>query len=347
MLLFIDSFDHYGGSVQAEQKWSTLSNATYAGGNARTGSQGIQCGASNTAGSLSKILGTNESTLIMGSAVRFGSFTPSDASTNILSFLDGVTTQIALRQSSDGLGKLILYRGDGTTQLDITGNNAFSVDVWCYIEMKVTFDGTSGSVEVRLNGSEILSFSGDTTQSANNYANVIKIAGYRTQSGAVEFDDFYLCNGSGGVNDDFLGDVRVDCLHPNGNGNTSQLVGNDGNSTDNYLLVDETTSPNSDTDYVQSATVDEKDTYAFDNLVPTTGTVFGVQINAWARKTDAGARGIKSVARHSATEEDSAASTLSTTYSYHRDIRETKPGGGTWTISDVNGAEFGVKVAAA
>jgi hypothetical protein len=147
------------------------------------------------------------------------------------------------------------------------------------------------------------------------------------------------------VNTDFLGDVRVQALLPTGNGNSSQLVGSDGNSTDNYLLVDEVP-PNEDTDYVESATVNDKDTYVFGNLTPTTGTVFGVQIVAEARKTDAGVRSFKSVARLSATEADGPDTTLSTTYAFYMDKRDTKPGGGSWTITNVNDAEFGVKVTA-
>jgi len=107
--------------------------------------------------------------------------------------------------------------------------------------------------------------------------------------------------------------------------------------------VDETT-PNDDTDYVESGTAGDKDTYTYTNLTPTAGTVYGVQILPYVRKTDAGARSIKSIARHSGTEVDGPEQVLGTSFVYARDIREAKPGGGAWSISDVNGAEFGVKV---
>jgi hypothetical protein len=159
----------------------------------------------------------------------------------------------------------------------------------------------------------------------------------------TDFDDLYVCDGTGSAPaNDFLGDCRVEAIFPSGNGNSSVLVGSDGNSTDNYLLVDEA-APNT-TDYVESSTVTDKDTYAYGNLAATTGTVFGVQPVPFAAKTDAGTRSIVSVARVSATEVDSAAKTLSTTYTYYPDVREAKPGGGAWAIGDVNGAEFGVKI---
>ena len=37
---------------------------------------------------------------------------------------------------------------------------------------------------------------------------------------------------------------------------------------------------------------------------------------------------------------------LADSYVYFEDIKHTKPGGGSWGIADVNGAEFGVKVTA-
>jgi hypothetical protein len=72
--------------------------------------------------------------------------------------------------------------------------------------------------------------------------------------------------------------------------------------------------------------------------------VFGVQILPYAKKTDAGTRSIKTIARLSATEVDGPEQFLASAYGYLSDIREAKPGGGAWTISDVNSAEFGVKV---
>lgn len=89
----------------------------------------------------------------------------------------------------------------------------------------------------------------------------------------------------------------------------------------------------------------DKDTYTYEAM-PNSGTVHGVQIIPCAYKTDASARQIYTVARHSGSEVDSAAHTLTTSYAYYHDIRETKPGGGSWSVSDVNGAEFGVKIAA-
>jgi hypothetical protein len=152
---------------------------------------------------------------------------------------------------------------------------------------------------------------------------------------------------SGTINNDFKGDCRVEAIFPNGNGNSSVLVGSDGNSTDNYLLVDENP-PNSDTDYVESSTVGDKDTYNYGSITSAFGVVHGVQICPFVKKTDAGVRSIANVARSSGTEADSASQALAATYGYLPTIKEDDPStpGSRWTVAGVNAAEFGVKVTA-
>jgi hypothetical protein len=144
----------------------------------------------------------------------------------------------------------------------------------------------------------------------------------------------------------YFGDIKVPALVPNGNGNASQLLGSDGNSTDNYLHVDEL-SPDSDTTYVESSTVTNKDTYTYQDLTSASGTIYAVNVLPYARKTDAGARSIRTLARLSGTEVDNGTDlVLGSSYVYHDTMYEEKPGGGDWTVSDLNSTEFGVQVVA-
>jgi len=210
-----------------------------------------------------------------------------------------------------------------------------------YIEVKVTINDSTGVAQVRLGEATEINLTSQDTRNGGN-ASVDLVRFYQTTNPSY-VDDVVVMDSSGSAMNDLIGDIKVECLLPNGNGNSSQLAGSDGNSTDNYALVDEVPA-NADTDYVQSATVGQKDTYTYGNLATTAGTVHGVQVATYARKTDAGTRKIASVARLSTTEEDSAEFILSTSYQVLTDVRPTKPGGGAWTIADVNNAEFGVKV---
>jgi hypothetical protein len=210
--------------------------------------------------------------------------------------------------------------------------------------MRFKAHASAGEIEVRFNGTTVLNLTSLNTLPFATNSGIVHMGYNGSTNTSAHYDDIYICDLSGSANNDFLGDIKVAALFPNGNGNSSQLDGSDGNTTDNYLLVDEA-APDGDTTYVESADIGDKDTYAFENL-GNAGSVKGVQIVPRVRKTDAGERSIVSVARLSATEEDGPEKALSTSYVYLPDIREEKPGGGDWTVTDVNNAEFGVKVSA-
>lgn len=256
---------------------------------------------------------------------------------------NGGTQHITVRLTSDGNNNLAIYRGAtlvATDTLTIVANQ------WYYVELKVTLHDSTGAYELRINGNTRLQASNVDTKNAGTKAVIDSLYFSRGtfQNGQeVNFDDIYLCNGAGSLNTTFLGDIAIETLYPDGNGNSSQFTGSDANQVDNYQLVDEATP--STTDYVAGASVGNKDTYTFGNTVRTTGTVKGVMVSSYANKSDAAARSIKNVARSSATESLSSSNTLSTTWTPHSSVFETDPnGGGSWTISSVNGAEFGVEV---
>lgn len=336
-LRFFDGFDHYA-TAQIAKKWTIDNGNAVIGATGRNSTSGMRL---NNTGALVSMTLDAQATWIVGFAFKTNAL--SDYGTGLLRLIDGTTLHVDLRLRATG--NMIVTR-NGTTLATTT--TAFSAGVYYYIELKITIHDTAGVVEMQVNGSpETLTFSTgtstnqDTRNGGNATANVIELRGNGSQT---DFDDLYICDGTGSSPyEDFLGDCRAESIFPNGNGNSSVLVGSDGNSTDNYLLVDETT-PNT-ADYVESSTPGDKDTYAYGNLTATSGTVYGVAVRPYAAKTDAGARSIVTVARLSGTEVDSAALTLTTTEQYHKEVpRVAKPGGGTWAVSDVNSSEFGVKV---
>jgi hypothetical protein len=75
-------------------------------------------------------------------------------------------------------------------------------------------------------------------------------------------DDLAINDAAGSHENTWCGEGEVIVLRPNGNGDNSQWAGSDGNSTDNYLLVDET--PPDSADYVQSNTSGQIDDYALE-----------------------------------------------------------------------------------
>lgn len=335
-LVFLDSFDHYDDADIAK-KYTSTTNSPAIG----TGRFGNGLVASGNSRIVTKTGLVANATYIVGFAFKYSAVPVSEIA--LFDFREGTTSHVDIRVTT---GQRLRATRNGTS-LGI-GTIPIAPNVFYYIEFKATISDTVGVITTRIDGVQDLNLS---SQDTRNGGAVGTIDGFRigtlatSDSDPYTFDDLYLLDTSGSApTNTFLGDIRVECLFPNGNGNSSVFSGSDGNSTDNYLLVDDPTAPDDDTTYVQASSVGDKDTYAFTNVTPGTGTVYGVQVGQYARKTDAGARSIASVARLSGTEVDSANFTLSTTYQYLLDMREAKPGGGAWSVSDVNSAEFGPKV---
>lgn len=345
MLLHADGFDT---ALVYEDKWSSsapsFGNSPTTGG--RTGSKRLYTQFPNQPRALYYSIGANKTTLIMGAAVKADN--TADAGNVFGGFLDSGTIQVFILMDNSGI--IRAYRGGYGTLLGSSAPGVWAISVWHYIECKATFSNTVGTIEVKVDGATVLNLTGvDNCTSANEYANQYGIGDIsNTHHHNAGFDDVYLCDTvdsgvTGAPNDDFLGDIAIETIFPNGNGNSSDFTGQDADSTDNYLNVDETP-PDQDTTYNESAVVGDKDTYAYGDLATVVGPVLAVQTQPRATKTAAGVRAIKSVARLGVVEDDGPEQFLAGGYQTFPDIREANPDGDQWTIADVNSAEFGVKV---
>jgi hypothetical protein len=339
----MDSFDHYQTGQRLNKYDSVVNGPQIVAGVGRNGTQAMRSVATN--GGDNRIIKnfSSHATWIVGFAFQADQI---GTTTSILRIQDGSTQQMEVKISPSGL---FLVSRAGTTLA--TGSQIITPTLYYHVQFKTTIHNTTGAYELRVNSvTELSATNVDTQNSANATASQIHLGKDALGSGTGwEFDDYWICNGadsgvSGAPNNDFLGDLRIQLRMPSGNGNSSGMVGSDGNSTDNYLLVDDPPPPNSDTDYVVGDSVGDKDTYAMQDLTPTAGTVFGIQVGHWAKKTDAGARSICNVVRSASVEEDSADYSLGTDYDYNFDIREDDPSGNQWTISSVNAMEAGTKV---
>jgi hypothetical protein len=341
MLRFLDGFDHYAtADLQASLKWSCTGLPTIGATSGRRSTGALVVGGAGRY--LSKTL-NNQQTWIVGFAIYPTSFA---YATTLLAFIDGTTYQCTV--GIDVNGHLVLYRGNASVAL-ATSSNTLSLNTWNYVEVKVVISNTVGTGEIRVNGSSTgwVNATGlDNCSNSNEYASIVRLGAISAQAGAFNFDDVYVCDSTGSTNNNFLGDCRVDSYLPSGNGNSSQFVNSNGNSTDNYSFVDDT-SPDGDSTYVQSATVGNKDTYDFQSMTHTPANIFGLQVVMDAKKDDEGSRSIKSVVRSGGSDHAGSDQALSTSYVAYMEIEETDPAtSAAWTKSGFNAAEFGVEVAA-
>jgi len=293
---------------------------------------------------MGKGLPSSYSTIIVGFALKFTSST-STSLFDITRLLEGATQHLTLSFQPSS-GKLTLRRGLNTGTLLATSTTTFNASTWYYLELRATINDSTGAYELRVNGVSDFSASNVDTRNGGTSGVIDTWSCAPGSTGGIQFtyDDFYICDTSGSSNNDFLGDCRIDTLLPNGDGNYTQFSPSTG--TAHYALVDETT-PNT-TDYNYSSTAGDRDSYTFPDLAGLVSpTVYGVQIDAYMTKADAGTRTVSTMSRLSGTNKDGATVVLSAgSYAYVSQIQETDPASAAWTESNVNAAEFGVRVVA-
>lgn len=351
-LLFLDGCDHWD-SAAALSKWSSYSGPSLipgagGGGTGPSGRNGkgigIRAGGAGNVAWLKKIVlpSQEHATFIVGFALQAAPNLPTVVRRLLSCNSDGgVTEHVSLCLTAGG--QLQVRRGDqsGTILGTETGVSFPVANTWHYVAMKVLLSDTVGTVEVRLDGraTPVIALSGQDTKNAGTKTGFDGIQ-FGDTGTSIDIDDIYLCNGAGSVNNDFLGDIRVDTLLPNGDGSNSGMSLSTG--TTHSTLVDE--NPQNTTDYVFSATAGTKDTWNYANTV-TVGTVRGVQLNTYAQKSDASARSFRPVVRHAGTDYGGTDVNLGVGFVYYQQVYETNPGTGVaWTTANVDAAEFGVEV---
>jgi hypothetical protein len=214
-------------------------------------------------------------------------------------------------------------------------------DVWHTIEIKVTHNNTTGTIDVLLDGVNIISETGLDTL----YSTIGPPDGVRFLSTIIscELEWFYICDGSGSAPfNDFLGDFRWEQEVVTGDGATANWTPLSGA---NYTNLDEALgSYDDDTTYISSATTDQ-DNYVTMNGLTLTGmnSVLFVKHNALAR-TD-GSDSIAMLTLSSATTDQDADYALSTSYEWVVQYEEVDPNtASAWAnASAINSAEWGVR----
>ena len=321
-LLFMDGFDA-GDSMQ---KWRNSGS-----GNATTTSTRFGIGRA-----LNITTNAVYCDFTAASSVFFGVAVGSTNITNypIMAFFtdSGASLQINVYLQSSGIS---VYRG---ATLLASYSKIILSNTYHYIEAKAMIDPSAGSVIVRYDGAVVINFSGNTKNTGtSNSIDSVMLNSYN--AGAL-YDDFYLCDTSGSAPyNNFLGEIRVSTQVPNGAGSSTQFTPSSGA---NYTTVDEL--PYSATDYVQSGTSGNRDTYALSDI-SNAGTIYGVQNNIIAKKTDAAAISIKSALKSGSTVYYGSNTTLTTSDTVTRDIRTQDPNtSSAWTQSGINALEAGFEV---
>jgi hypothetical protein len=343
-LLVIDGFDSYGTTTNTSpsptgvlaRKYTVQSESSIKVQAGRLSGRSIQL--AYLTNIQSSRLTTNP-TFIFGGAFKLSAAVTVD----LVIFLDG--------QSTQGQGMKVTYLRGGELQV-LRGSTAIATTTglrlhpnrWYYLEFKVYCHDTLGTYELRVGNVNVLSATNvDTrvfTASGSDYHTSFRLPGANNQT--VQWDDLYVCDGAGTVNNDFLGPLLVNTLRPDAIGDSSQWTPNAGS---NYQCVDEDQCDD-DTSYVEEGTSAEKDLYGYSNLSSVTGGIKGVQVTTDCKYVTADGTLVTLVKSGSTESPDAGQAVGSTTYTSKRRVIEQDPATlAAWDVSGVNAAQFGVKLA--
>jgi len=262
-----------------------------------------------------------------------------------------LSTTITVRKGSTVIGSI--SRNSVTQRLEIrvgstivvTGNIQVPTNAWVSVEWHLKIADSGGVSEIKIDGTVDASYSGNTKPDANTNIDNFYFAANSGYTGLQYLDDIAINDINGSVDNSWTGDGHIIIRKSNGNGDASDLVGQDGNSVDNYLNVDEVPL-DSDTTYNESATVDAKDLYNIEDFSGSGITILRVWVEARARDTVADAGLCQVGFKTSGSEYWSSDISLYTTYikrvmssMYEVNPYDSLP----WEDSDLDAIQIGFK----
>jgi len=258
-----------------------------------------------------------------------------------MQFLDSAGDAMVTVYIAGGNINVVTGQINSTTKIGLATARLFT-NVWHYLEIKITFNVTSGAVVLKIDEQQVLSASGVTAPTASGELKptVIKLGDGSTGKMTL-MDDLYICDSLGSLNNDFLGDIGIRRLDSATDGTTNEFTSTEGN---NFSAVNQD-DPDGDSTYVESSTVGHNDLYTIDAVSGTPATINALQVVSTGKSDDGNPKGGRNMILSNSVEGLGPTYALTSTYVPYQSIHETDPNGGAaWTVGGVDAAEIGVEV---
>lgn len=251
-----------------------------------------------------------------------------------------------------------LRRNTTTGQMEVLGAagtvlatsvEQIAINVWNYFEVEIVIHDTTGSIKVWMNTQLIINLTNvDTKNGGTGVVNNFQLIGDATISTSTQIDDVYCVDLTGSAPFNArLGDIVINRLDLTAQGALNAWVGSDGNSVDNWALIDEAVATM--TDYIGTATAGARDLSVLQDMPASSASALAVEVSAFMLKSDAGAPAsqaqalLRSAAGAVAAQDLGSSANLTTTAAWFREnFRLTDPDGNPWTVARVNALQAGV-----
>ncbi len=224
-----------------------------------------------------------------------------------------------------------------------TGPNIYNTGQWNLVEVYIKIDD-SGNIQTKLNGLSDINYSGDTKPGSDTYVDNLYFINDTGSGGGPWIDDLALNDTGGGSDNSWCGDGHIEILNPI-TGGTYAWTGSDGDSVDNYALIDDIP-PNSDTDYIKSSTATQQDIHTLSDFTGAGKIPVRVWAECRAKDNDATSGQIKLGFKTDGTVYLSAsARTLSGNYArvIGDDAKVNPFDSGAWEDADLDAIQFVVE----
>lgn len=233
------------------------------------------------------------------------------------------------------LGGTGIYRGTGTL-LEFVGGKHHSLYVWNCFEFRYKVSDTVGIFQVKVDGTLIHDFSGDTRNGGTvDEIDQIKITTANGVHMYYQFDDIVVRD------DGWPGAGGVHLLVPDSAGDVSDWTASAGNPWD---CVDEVPPDFADYIYEDSANLDSH-LFNAESLPSEVDSVNAVKAMNVAKLAVAGSGNVRAIAKSGTTTDVGSSESLDTSDKYVDHLMDDDPDTASeWTVSGVNSLQVGAEV---
>ncbi len=269
-------------------------------------------------------------TIVMGFAYKHGG----SGSGILVRFKYEGATQTSLHLSWNGL--LEARRGTSSSNVLGLATEPLRVGTWNYIDVKVVLHDSTGSIQVRLNGQDIINATNVDTKASSGVVAYTSVFIEAFERGA--WDDLYIYDDTGG-DPSLQGSRVIENLLPESD-DTSQWTPSTG--SDHYALVNDSTI--NDTTYISHDTINEVDDWNYSNITEIDGGILGLAQFTRVSTDTGGVRTVNSLCESNSTEDLDSVALSEGFNTLYRIIDEDPDTSTAWTVGGVNAATFGVEV---
>jgi hypothetical protein len=349
-LLWIEGFDSYATGGTSVDALLTTEGYQFSGGcvidsNTASG-QGYCMKQAQRAGGLQMQLVADKTAIITGIRIKYD---PIATNIGILYFYYNSSTQFGVGVNSAGQLTILQSTNNSVEQVTtVVGGSAYNTlfpNTWYYLEVKYIPHHSAGSIEVKINGSVVASYSGNTMSTDTgvlaNATNriVLCMATNIVPSVNVYYDDWYVLDNGPGLSN-YLGDLVVVTTFPIGDAGPNAMSATGGTGTHASAV----TGLEDDTRYLTATATGVLEMFGISNLPASVVGVTAAQVHARA-KCDSAATTPLEVVVAKGTATISAAKTLTTSFTSYDLMLESTPDGTAWNPTNAQALVVGVESA--